>query len=554
MFQRYIIKFFVLGLAFCYTRLTGQQQLNLPPERVVLTTDRTLYFAGEQMGLRADCILPVPDDSLSRVMYVELLDKKSKPVIQKKLRISQGISKAILQIPTEIVTGNYYIRAYTQYMRNFDKNLFYTTELTIINPDLPAKDIIQTVIKDSLAAESARKDKPVEIRTSSFFQSNSLITVELTGSKDLNVSVSVIKKGSYNEHAMGVNRYFRAAKDSASGLKWFPEIRSVSISGKLLDKQTQQPLKNVMVYASIIDSTRQFHAAKTNDRGAFVFSLTNLHDDHQVYIGSDEDATILVNPDFAAGLPSADYLTLKIDSAKLNLINEMYVNEQVTSIYNDEQTIIKTYLDTLPDPFRTSMETVYFKDYVALPNMTDMFNEIVPYTKVKNRKGKSYIQLADRTDKSFFEHTLILLDNIPFHDHAALLGIPPSKINSVGVIPRPYVYGGQVINGVISIKSKDGNLAGLKLPEDIVAVDYITYQPEERLIYTLENKFSSTKPGFKNTLYWNPSVELKDGKQQIQFYSSGYLSEYDIVVKGIDKKGNAFTEIKSITITNKINR
>ena len=274
----------------------------------------------------------------------------------------------------------------------------------------------------------------------------------------------------------------------------------------------------------------------------------HLHDNHQVYIGSDRDATILINPDFAAGLPTAAYATLKMDSTKLDLLNKMYTNSQVMDIYKDETVTSKTYLDTLPDPFQTSMETILFKDYVALPTMTDMFNEIIPYTKVKTRKEGVYIQLADKKDKTFFENTLILLDNIPFHDHAALLNIPPAKINSVGVIAGRYVYGGEILNGVISIKSKDGNLAGLPLPGDIVVVDYITYNPDVKAVYEKTNGFSANKPGFKNTLYWNPYVELKDGKQIIQFAVGNEASDYDIVVRGVDANGNLFTTIKTITV------
>lgn len=547
-------KFFIATVIVTQASIIPAQQgtsVKLPEEKVVFSTDRTLYFAGEQIGFRADCILPAKSDSLSRVLYVELLDKRSKPVIQKKLQVIKGVSKTIIEIPFEIVTGNYYLRAYTQYMRNFEKRNFYTSELTIINPDLPAKDAIQTIVKDSLPV--AKQNSMVEMNLSAaVFQTNNPVVLELSGNKNLNISVSVVKKGSYDSKAAEVNNYYKALKNSSYELKWFPEIRSVSISGKLLDKQTEQPLKNVLVYASIIDSVKQFHVAKTNDEGAFVFSLTNLHDDHQIYIGADEDATILINPDFASGLPPADYTTLKMDSVKLAMINEMYRNEQVTSLYNDKNATVRTYLDTLPDPFQTSMETIYFKDYVALPNMTDMFNEIVPYTKIKTHKGKSFIQLADKKDKSFFEQSLILLDNIPFHDHMALLNIPPSKINSVSVIPRPYVYGGQIINGVISIKSKDGNLAGLELPKDIVAVDYITYYPEEKIQYTKE-KFSTEKPGFKNTLYWNPEVEITGGKQQIQFYTGNTASDYDIVIRGVDEEGKVFTQIKTIKVVSRIN-
>jgi hypothetical protein len=527
----------------------GQQASTekLPRENVMLTTDRTTYFSGEQIWLRADCWLTaVKNDSLSKVMYVELLDRKSKPVVQKKLQIINGMSSGLIEIPSDILTGNYYIRAYTQYMRNFERELFYTTELMIINPELPSKEIIQTIVTDTTGVirDSTRS---VEINTSASPASLGVVSFDLTGRKNMHVSVSVVKKGSYEPQAVGIQTNFKhtAAGDSLAKLKWYPEIRSVSISGKVVSKETSLPLKNTLVFASIVDSTKQFHVTRTNAEGTFVFSLPHLHDNHQVYICTQKEGTVLVNPDFAAGLPAANYITMKMDSAKRDLFNSMYTNDQVTTIYNTGVNTTKIFLDTLPDAFQTSSETIFFKDYVALPTMTEMFMEIIPYTKVKSKRNESStIILVNRKTKEAFDQPLVLLDHIPFHDHSALLNIPPSKINSIGVIATNYVFGGEVINGVINIKSKDDNLAGLPLPGDVVVVDYITYNPSITPQFDKTVIFSPDKPGLRNTLYWNPDVVLNEGKQRVLFYSDAL--QYDIVVRGVDENGKAFTKIKTI--------
>jgi hypothetical protein len=539
--------------------ITGfaQQTANekLLREKVTLTTDRTIYFAGEQIWFNAECWIMANNDTLSKVMYLELLDRKSRPLVQKKIQISKGRSNGLIEIPSDILTGNYYIRAYTQYMRNFERESFYTTELTIINPELPSKEIIQTIVKDTSGVMHDATDA-IEINTTAdFFPPHSPITVAFAGGKNMHLSVSVVKKGSYEPQAVGINTYFKSAPggDSLAKLKWYPEIRSVSISGKVISKETGLPLKSSLVFASIIDSTKQFHVARTDATGAFVFSLFNLHNNHQVYICAQKEGTVLINPDFAPGLPAADYVAMKTDSAKQDLLNSMYTNDQVTDVYTNEVSSTKTYLDTLPDAFQTSSEITFFKDYVALPTMTDMFMEIIPYTRVKNKKNESTIQLVDRKTKITFEQPLVLLDRIPFHDHSVLLGIPPSKINSVGTIATNYVYGGEVIGGVIDIKSKADDLAGLPLPADVVAVDYITYNPSVTPQFEKTMNFSPDKPGLRNTLYWNPEVILNEGKQTIQFYSGNDLSLYDIVVRGLDEKGNVFTKIKTIGVGNKVN-
>lgn len=542
-------KVFFSVLLMLQTLAVFAQKERLPRESVVLTTDRTIYFSGEQIWLKADCWMSPENDSLSKVMYVELLDRKSKPVVQKKLQIINRVSKGLIEIPSDVLTGNYYIRAYTQYMRNFERESLYTTELTIINPELPSKEIIQTIVKDTLKMVK-ESSSFVDIKTSNALLPHTLVSIELTGKKNMHLSVSIVKKGSYVPASAGVNRYFKPSpdSDSTSKLKWYPEIRSISISGKAVSKETGLPLKNSLVFASIIDSSKQFHVARTDASGAFVFSLPNLHDNHKVYICSQQNSTVLINPDFATGLPAADYVAMKTDSATRELFNAMYSNVQITEVYTDVISTSKKYLDTLPDAFRTSSETILFSDYVALPTMTDMFMEITPYTKVKNKKKETVIQLVDRKTKITFDQPLVLLDNIPFHDHSALLSIPPSKINSIGIIATNYVYGGEVIGGVINIKSKEDNLAGLPLPGDVAVVDYITYSPAVTAQFENAVAASPDQPGFRNTLYWNPEVILDAGKQTLQFYTGNDRSDYDIVVSGLDETGKPFTKIKTIRV------
>lgn len=520
-------------------------------EKVVLTTDRTTYFAGEQMLLKANCLLPVSNDSLSRILYVELLDRKSKPVLQKKLVIAQGVATAVIAIPEDVITGNYYLRAYTQYMRNFNSDKFYTSEVMIVNPDLQAKETIQTAID---TARNVSKGKEIlEINASQGrFAPNSLVSLDIKGKNNSSVSVSVVKKGSYEPMSVGVHNYFQSmVSTDPTQLNWYPELRSVSISGKVVDKTSNQPLKNIFVYASIVDSAKQFHVAKTNDEGFFIFSLTNLHENHIVYICAEVEGTILINSDFATGLPAMHYNGIKMDSLKQLLLNSMYENAQASRIFYEEPVPVRTYLDTIPDPFRSSGEVIYLKDYVALPQFTDYFKEIIPYTRIKTRKEGSTIQLVDKRDKEFFDHPLVMVDNIPFRKHDDLLGIAPSKINSVSVIASKYVFGKEVLNGVIMVKTKESNLGGLPLPAEVVSVDYIACEPLVTVPMEKENKFSISKPGLKNTLYWNPSVNLTGGYQTIQFYSGNAISDYDVVVRGVDDEGNEFTQIKTIRVTNK---
>jgi hypothetical protein len=231
----------------------------------------------------------------------------------------------------------------------------------------------------------------------------------------------------------------------------------------------------------------------------------------------------------------------------------MYRNYQVGKIFTNTTEIKKYFLDTLPDPFSGKYENTILRDYVDLPDMMDVFNEIVPYCHVKKSGKDVSIQMFDKKTKVVFSQPLILLDGIPFQNDSALLSLSPSKIISIGAIAEPFVHGSEILYGIMNIKSVDGNLGGLKLPNDLAVIDYVTYSPLTSQQFKEHKKEADTSkrtPDFRNTLYWNPSVVLRDDIATVQFYTSDYISDYDIIVRGVNEKGNLIFKTKTIRVDN----
>ena len=113
---------------------TVKQALLLPQEKVYLHTDRESYIAGENIWMRAyvvDGITHVPS-RLSRYVYVTLQNPFLEKVLQVKLRAdSDGAIYGNLKLPEDLPKGEYYLSAYTQYMRNFDQEYFFKKRITI---------------------------------------------------------------------------------------------------------------------------------------------------------------------------------------------------------------------------------------------------------------------------------------------------------------------------------------------------------------------------------------------------------------------------------------
>lgn len=106
-------------------------------ENIVVHTDRDVYLIGEKILFKAFYSIPQneADNSLSNVIYIEVYNA-AKSFIKKKFDIENGIASGAINIPMGLLSGNYYIRAYTQYQRNSIVESINSSLITIINPSV----------------------------------------------------------------------------------------------------------------------------------------------------------------------------------------------------------------------------------------------------------------------------------------------------------------------------------------------------------------------------------------------------------------------------------
>ena len=99
-------------------------------EKVYLHFDRSSYWASDDIWFKAYLKdSPIPECNL----YVELLSSSGK-VIQKKMYWAQnGLAYGDFHLADTIHTGVYQLRAYTNWMRNFDENWFFRKDVVIMN-------------------------------------------------------------------------------------------------------------------------------------------------------------------------------------------------------------------------------------------------------------------------------------------------------------------------------------------------------------------------------------------------------------------------------------
>ncbi len=105
-------------------------------EKIFVHLDRPLYVVGETMWFKAYCVEGTSHHALdvSKVAYLEVLDKEANPVAQTKITLTNGQGDGNLLLPATLASGTYTVRSYTNWMKNFSPDYYFETTVTILNP------------------------------------------------------------------------------------------------------------------------------------------------------------------------------------------------------------------------------------------------------------------------------------------------------------------------------------------------------------------------------------------------------------------------------------
>lgn len=551
---------------------------DFPEEKTVLITDRDFYLAGDKLWFKAFVFVENELNSdLSKVLYVELFNDKGNVFVQHKYGVSQGNTAGVLDIPVEVNTGVYYLRAYTQYMRNFPLERFFTRAVTIVNPRSEATRIKGSekkmmepgqgpeLIDSGLNKETLKLNVSASKKT---FGQREAVELNIENLIHANLVVSVRKKGTgYREddiaQILSVNPWLGASyaalpSFNISGLtlsemtrpaamEWVPEVRGLTLTGMVRNKNTGLPVPEVFCITSVIGKQTQLHLSKTHEDGTFIFPYHHLQGDKDIFVAirnnENRDLEILINKDFSTTFPPVQPVAMPFDSSRHVLFEALYINSQLNRAF--EPAFKKgAYPEPgpLPLPFNIGSPdlVVEVKTYIDIPTMPEVFRELVPTVSVRGKIGTRKLNVFDKDAFRDHDNPLVLLDNVPVSDVEKLLQLNPAQLKSIEVYHADYFLGDHVFGGIISVKTNTEDFAGFKWTDESVFLPFKTLHPSETFqqpVYDdLEDK-QNKKPDFRTLLYWNPEFRLDGSPNKITFFTADHLSEYEVVVQGFSREG-----------------
>ncbi len=105
-------------------------------EKIYAHIDQRFHLTGETLWFKlytVDGAFHKPID-VSKVAYAEILDRADLPVLQAKIELNNGSGYGSFFLPASLSTGNYKLRVYTSWMKNFPPEFYYHQRLAIVNP------------------------------------------------------------------------------------------------------------------------------------------------------------------------------------------------------------------------------------------------------------------------------------------------------------------------------------------------------------------------------------------------------------------------------------
>jgi hypothetical protein len=388
-------------------------------ENVYVETDRSDYVAGDSIWFSAFVLenLHMDSTSLSKILYVDLINSDNKLESHLKLLIKNGRSRGNFAINKDAKVGIYRLRAYTQYMRNFQSEYLFEKDIPVHQSNLKNLIIVNPIIKKSINGDSVelhiKTILPDEYKVQGkhldvFVRLNDTLSVRKTFNfkQDLNNSMGFFVPSSLACSFADINftlsdwtvistQRISLPLKSGINLQFFPE------SGKMVDK-----IKTIIAYKA------------TDTRGNPTKFNADIIDENQnkvVHIDSDESGvgkfefTPQCNQNYKALLnlsgnnyifnlpgtePKGYVLNFNADSSDILIKNNLNDFKRkhylLVSVRGVVYASIETKLDNKTLPIHLPLE-MYPKGIVQITLFDSLFRPLAERLVFNNRSDKKML-------------------------------------------------------------------------------------------------------------------------------------------------------------------
>ncbi len=540
-------------------------------EQAHIVNDRPFYLTGEYLRFAVYVIAEPAGgfSEVSRVAYVELCDSTGQPAIQAKIALQNGKGNGEFLLPMRLNSGNYFLKTYTAYARNFGSDYYSYRQISIVNPfkqlGLPKIEEGESAtqgnhtqfengfLKNNVNEKSISGQLKINLAKTNFTNREEVnVKVQLpelmASAQELTTLVSVYK---YDPILEAINTGILNRKPEnefrVGDPKFLPEIYGPILTARATNIETKKPAEMSLIYLATHGKNPLFYTAEVNAKGYAYFEVNRLHDDQEVILQPDTDQKIEVTfQSVYCELPVRYQVSpFPIDSTWQQLITRFSKNMQYANAFAKYMPINEAKSDIDSLVFYGKPDFIYrLDDYTRFTVMEEVLREYVTPVLVRRRKDEFYFRIVDYVEKGYFKDPpLMLVDGAPVLNANQIMELNPLRIERIEVMSKKYYLGRATFSGIVHLRSYTGDLAGVKLNENSkrMTLSGLKTKPIYHWPVYKDGNENSPVPDFRNTLFWEfKNTEFKEGISEFNFYTSDDKGEYIIEVQVITEEGKVW--------------
>ena len=310
-----------------------------------------------------------------------------------------------------------------------------------------------------------------------------------------------------------------------------PELSGLTLQGKLINSSDNKPIQDKLVYSSILGDEPQFHISNSSTEGNFLIPINFCYNQQDIYLvtnsTSEEEIEIQIDNGFCHTPPLWNTSYFIPDTSSRDLITSMYLNYQVNNTFNIERVQTKNIPAFNRPIFGDNLTQVKLSDYIQLSTTPEVFNELVPNVRARKKDDHFEFIVFDDFINIKYDNPLVLVDNILYNNIDKLMELQPTEIEQIDVSSHEYVYGNNLLKGIIKITTSTGNFAGLPLPREGVFVELETLNPD--ISFTPFSSLNNTieEPNFANTNFWK-TFNHETKPERFDIIAPSNIAEYEL--------------------------
>ncbi|MHA7128443.1 carboxypeptidase-like regulatory domain-containing protein [Algoriphagus namhaensis] len=523
-------------------------------ERPYFTTNKPFYYPGETVWFGGAMLYKNPfyQDSLSQVIHVELRDEKTNLVFTEQYRIDSGKIDGSFALPDSLDKGDYFIRAYTEWMRNYPEKDFFLRALPILEREenveqqtLPeidyAGDLVFGMKSESIPTDTGTKLKlALSLKDALDEAVSARFSISVTNSEQVTQIA--------NQQTI-LSAYEWLDEEEGEPLQIHPSYAieyGVTVAGLFEKTKRKQPdvspitiVRGDLLDYGIVktDSGGYFRATGLNYTGTDTLAFAALDSKRKPY--GNVTLTPRTIPVFKGSFPRNEYKTYRANEGQLAydffgeyiLMEEFVAEDQRIEALED-----RNYGYGTPDQQYTK------EDLDNWPGNT--LDRVIGMRFGNGRMGNYNYGLDEG-------EPLIIIDGFryPYSDGETAKDVLQTfitdEVKSVSVYTlNANVFGLAGFAGVIMIETIRGDRkvrADTKF-DDLGFAKYPVKGFAETVNFpNLPNLEMPLQQ--RSTLYWEPLVETNDGAYELEVYLPPGVKKLSVRIEGVTEDGIPFWKV-----------